>query len=102
TPAGSSFKYEVSLHREGGARQSSNVIWRSNGCGPVYVFWVTDRLIEVHLESAQVNPKCTEELLEASRRSYLWGEYELRVVPIRSLYKRDLLASSPEVGIAGR
>lgn len=37
------------------------------------------------------NPNCAEELLEARHTRYRWKDYEVKIVPIRSLYKRDLL-----------
>lgn len=93
TPAGSSFKYKLVLYPQGGATTDSGVLWRSNGCGPTYVFWVTDRLLELHVPSETSNPKCAEELFEARHTRYRWKDYEVKIVPIRSLYKRDLLES---------
>lgn len=93
TFAGSSFKYEVSLHLQNGGSPSFSVLWRSNGCEPIYVFWVTDRLVELHVRSEVDNPNCEEELQEAKHARYRWNDYEVEIVPIQSLYKRDLLAS---------
>jgi hypothetical protein len=96
TPAGSSFKYELVLYPQGGAATDSGVLWRSNGCEPTYVFWVTDRLLELHVSSETSNPKCAEELLEARHTRYRWNDFEVRIVPIRGLYKRDLLTSGEQ------
>lgn len=97
TPAGSSFKYEVSVHlQEEGESSASEVLWRSNGCGPIYTFWVTDRLIELHVAPEGEDPNCTEVVREAKRTRYSWRDYEVRVVSMRSYYKRDLMNSGDD------
>jgi hypothetical protein len=96
TPAGSSFKYELRFYPHGVSTRDSSVLWRSSGCGPTYVFWVTDRLLELHLESEASNPKCADALLEARHTRYRWNDFEVKIVPIRGLYKRDLLTSGEQ------
>lgn len=96
TYAGSSFKYEVSLYLQGPGAPPKHVLWRSHGCPPLHTFWVTDRLIELYVDSELRNPRCEEALQAAQHTQYTWNGYEVKVLPLHTGYKRDLLTDQPQ------